>query len=279
MRLIAKILIGLTSAALVLLVLSLSLTQVVTSPKVLSVKLEKAGVYSLGSDALKSSFVTTLTSANVAPEVANAVVNASVSAGAVATAAQPALQSVSSWLASSHTESLTLSLDLTGIKSQISRQAKLSGSPEVSFVATREIPDQQELVGTKSQQSLEALKAAYQRAVAMIPVLALSTVTGLVLLVLLAFRRPNKRLAWPGWSLVWAGVVGLAIAFITPFMVEQTLPKSGQAATDKSAAVALSLVRLLANDTRVFWFVLLVAGSALVCVSLIIHKDPKKNKK
>ncbi len=257
-----------------------SITQVIVAPKELSSSLDQAGAYSTGADVLKQSFVSSLTAANVAEPTARSVIEASVSATAVATSAQPALRSFSSWLKSQDQAPLILSLDLTGIKSQIARQAKLSGSSEVSFVATREIQDELTLVGEDAQQNITGIKTGYQRAVELIPVLAMSIAIGLGLLVLLALRQPSKRLSWPAWTMIIAGAAVLLLMFVLPLIPQYTLPKGGQGQDEQVGVIAVGLVRGLAQGAKLYAYLLLGLGSALLAFSLVVKRNhAKKNKK
>ena len=229
---------------------------------------------------LKQSFVSSLTAANVAEPTARAVVEASVSATSVATSAQPALRSFTAWLKSQDQAPLILSLDLTGIKSQISRQAKLSGNAEVSFVATREIPDELILVGEDAEQNVTGIKTGYARATSLIPALALGVAIGLGLLVLLAVRQPSKRLSWPAWTMAIAGAAILALMFIAPLIPQYTLPKGGQGQEEQVGLIVVGLVRGLAQGTKMYAYLLLGLGVVILAFSLVVKRHhTKKNKK
>lgn len=255
-----------------------SITQLLGSPKELSGSLDQAGAFAAGADVLKQSFVSSLTAANVAEATANTVIDASVSTTAVATSAQPALRSFANWLTSKDQTPLVLALDLAGIKSQISRQAKLSGNSEVSFVATREIPDEWQLVDEDGQDNVAGIKSGYKRAVELMPALALGVVVGLGLLVVLALRQPSRRLAWPAWTLIIAGLITLVLIFALPLLPLYTLPKGGQNQQQLSTVV-VGLVRGLAQATKIYAYMLLGSGAVLLALSLVVKRRQKQQAK
>ncbi len=252
------------------------MTQILASPKAVSTKLEQAGAYAVGADELQTSLTRSLTAANIPEPVAKSVVSVSVTATSVATAAQPAISSVTSWLTSTSARPLAIGLDLSGIKAQIERQAKLKGSPEVGFVATREIQDEYALVDQKNQQSFEGIKTSYQQAVQMMPMLGLGVLIGLALLVIMAIRQPSKRLAWPAWVLLIAGGVIMLLIVAIPVIAQLTLPKG----TNSFAPIGVGLARALAESARGYGYALLTLGAGLLAFSAVVkHNHKKKDKK
>ncbi len=275
MRLLARIVIVLTAMLLATLVYCLVITQGLASAKAVSDKLESSGVYALGSDALQTSLIASLTAANIPEPVASRVVQLSVTPKSVKTAAQPALTTATDWLKSTSKSPLTANLDLSGIKAQIVRQAKLSGSAEVGFVATREVKDELPLVDTTLSKRLMGAKEGYQRAVEVIPTLAIAILAGLIILILLAIRQPSKRISWPAWVLLLAGGIILFLMYGVPFVVSLTVPKQ----SSPMDTIPVDLTRALVEDTRVYGYALVLLASVLLVLSAVVSRQDKKKEK
>jgi hypothetical protein len=280
MRVIAKIIIILTSLALVCLVGAHVITSSVTNEDLLSKQFESAGVYSLGAESLQESFQESLKAANVSDPVVGEILAKSVTAEAVASAAKPVIGEFTDWIVAKGGEELKLALDLTSIKSQIVRESKLRGSIETSFVVTREVPDSLSLLETsKAGSNYEGLQQAYQRANALVLPLLVGVLAGMGLLVLLALRLPHKRLAWPGWVLIAAAVVGIVLVYATPTLLAATILKEG-AVNAEINRISLGLIRATLDASRLYWYVLAAAGAGLFALSIPLqHRYNKRQKK
>lgn len=275
MRVIAKIFIILTALSLVCLVFTHVLTSTVTNDVVLSKQLSSAGVYELGAKSLQDSVRESLKAANVTGGVTDEILATSITSTSVSSAAQPLVKEFSQWIVA-ESGSLNLVLDLTGIKSQIVREAKLKGSIETSFVATREVPDELRLLpkgDTKNNYS--GLQQAYKQASAALPILLVMALGGIALLVLLALRLPHKRMAWPGWALVAAAVTGIIIVYSAPVFLSATVFNNASNGVDINR-VGIGLVRGLLDDSRVYWYGLAAVGAGLIAVSMPLARRYKK---
>jgi len=110
--------------------------------------------------------------------------------------------------------------------------------------------------------------------------LAMSIAIGLGLLVLLALRQPSKRLSWPAWTMIIAGAAVLLLMFVLPLIPQYTLPKGGQGQDEQVGVIAVGLVRGLAQGAKLYAYLLLGLGSALLAFSLVVKRNhAKKNKK
>jgi hypothetical protein len=276
MRLLARIVIVITAILLTALAYCFVVTQALASPKAVSDKLEVSGVYALGSDALQTSLITSLITANIPEPIAQRIVKLSVTPRSIETAAQPALIAATSWLTSTSASPLVASLDLSGIKAQIARQAKLSGSPEVGFVSTREVKDEIPLVDDATSKRLADIKAVYQKAVELIPVLATAVLVGFAILVLLAIRQPGNRIAWPAWAMLLAGGVIVMLVYGAPLAASLTLPKQSEGL----GSIGPDLVRALVENARAYGYTLVFMASILLAVSMVVsRRHNKKDKK
>lgn len=283
MRLIAKIIIIITSVALVALVLCYSVTQSLVTPKKLSSSLSNAGAYSMGADGLRSSFKQSLAAANVSGPEVDAILVAAVSTSAVEKAATPAIQNATEWLKNADARRLTVYLDLTSIKSQIVREAKLRRNIETGFVATREIPDQQNLLGgSGASKNIDGVRVAYRKVADLVWPLALGVAVGIGLLLLLSLRLPHKRLAWPGWVLLAAAAGGIALCYVLPVGLGATLLQPGKGSGLDVNGVALALIRSSMHDTLLSWYFLATIGAVLMAASTVearkYHKKQKGHK-
>jgi len=283
MRVIAKFIIAITAVCLAALVFCLTLTQQLGDRKSLDNFLDSAKVYSVGADALRASVQQSLTVSNVDGEASKAIIAKSITTESVRSAAQPLLLSLTDWLRSADALQPRLVFDMSGIKSQLVREARRNNSPEVSFVVTREVQDSYVLSSNSEKDKatdLSGVKKTYQQLNGLIAPLFLAVITGLVLLVLLALRLPHKRLAWPGWALLGSSAIGIVLIYGLPFVLGVTVLSDG-ARTGLNPQTNQALQEFIAQlfmSSRWYWYGMAAVGAGLVASSLPLAHAHKKNK-
>ncbi len=280
-RVVAKIIIALISICLIALVVAYSFTQMLSTPESVSAQLEKSGAYNAVADTLHESISSSLKAAQIEGPNVETILVSSITPVSAKAAVRPTLIGLVDWLNSDSAKQPDFSIDLSNIKNSIVAGARRQGDTGLGFVATREIPDTMVLgsSGDKQQQpDLSGVKANYVAVShAQLPLVGVAC-AGIVLLVLLAFRNSRRRVVWPGWGLLLAGAVGLALAFGLPAALGSTLLKPTSKANDPNAII-LGLTKSLAEAAQTYFYILAFVGVVLILVGYVAFKTPEHKKK
>lgn len=279
MRIVSKILIAITALALVGFVSVYALNSTITSPEALSSSLERAGVYTQGSVAMRSVINSSLADAKLDPKAVGYVVDSSVSADSVRQAAKPALQDITTMLGSSSFVAREIAFDMSSIKSQMIREAKLQGSYDAAFVMSRDMSDRLVLVKADEPDKTASLYVNYKSVSNSASWLGLAVLGGLILMIVLAFGKSYKRLAWPGWTFLIAGVIGLSLDYGVPFVLNATLLAPTAKGSGEYNGVVSGLVGALLETPNIYYYTLITVGLGLLATSMVMHKKHDKKEK